>query len=208
VPLHRYLAQVEGLKEAGDEPGGGLADHDAPWPRQLLQSCGQVGRVAHRRVIHPQVVPDLADDDQPSVNADAHLDGQTALGLQLLTVFLQGALHPQCGVHGSPRAILMGNRRAEEGHDAIAGILVDGALEAMHLGRDVLETVIDDLVHDFRIEPFGERGEAGHIGEQDGHLPALPFQRAAGGQDLLGQVLWRVWLERLGTSGEGKGSWG
>ena len=56
----------------------------------------------------------------------------------------------------------------------------------MHLGGEVLEAAIDDLVHDLRIELFSEGGEVGHIGEQHGNLTALPFERTTGRQNLLG----------------------
>jgi hypothetical protein len=65
-------------------------------------------------------------------------------------------------------------------------VLVDRALEAVHLGGEVLEAAIDDLVHDLRIELFSEGGEVGHIGEQHGNLTALPFERTTGRQNLLG----------------------
>src|SRR5262249_18281949 len=40
-----------------------------------------------------------------------------------------------------------------------------------------------------------EGGEVGHIGKQHGDLAALPFERTAGRQNLLGQVPRRVALE-------------
>ncbi len=39
------------------------------------------------------------------------------------------------------------------------------------------------------IELFGDRGEVGHIGEEDGDELALPFQGGARGEDLVGEVL-------------------
>ena len=37
------------------------------------------------------------------------------------------------GMRRTLRVILVGERRAEQGHDAVAEELVDGALEAVHL---------------------------------------------------------------------------
>src|SRR6266511_817865 len=58
--------------------------------------------------------------------------------------------------------------------------------------RDLLEATVDDLVHNLRVELFGERGEVGHIGEQHGDLAAFPLEGAPRGEDLLGQVARRV----------------
>src|SRR5262245_60087773 len=98
-------------------------------------------------------------------------------------------------MHGPPRAALMRDRRSEQSHDTITGVLVNRALEAVHLCRDMLEAAIDDLVHDLRVELFSECGEVGHVGEQHGDLAALPFERTAGGQNLLHQVTWCVALD-------------
>jgi hypothetical protein len=194
-PLHRYLAQVKCLKEARDQAVRGLADDHAPRPRILLQSRRQVGGVPHRGVVHAQVVADLPHDDRAGVDADAHLQGEAAPGVELLAILPHGALEPQSRMHRPPWAVLMGDRRPEQGHDAIAGVLVDRALEPVHLGGDPLEAAVDNLVHDLRIELLGERGEVRHVGEQHGDLAALPFEGAAGGEDLLGQMPGRVALD-------------
>jgi hypothetical protein len=106
-------------------------------------------------------------------------------------------------MHCPSRAVLVGDGRAEQGHHAIAGVLVDRALEPVHLGRDALEAAVDDLVHLVRVEPLGHGREAREVGEEDGDLAALPFEGAAGGEDLLGQVPGRVALGHPRTRSEG-----
>ena len=170
----------------------GLADDHRPGLRQLLQPRRQVGGVAHRRVVHAQVVANLAHHHQPGVHADAHLHAQTALRLELAAEVLHGALHAQGGVYGPARAVFVGNGGAEQGHHAVAGVLVDGALEAVHLGGDEPEAVIHDLVHHFGIEVPGQGREAGRIGEEHGDLLAFPFQGTAGSENLVGQVFGRI----------------
>jgi hypothetical protein len=76
----------------------------------------------------------------------------------------------------------------EQGHDAIPGVLVNGAFETVYLCGDQLEAAIDDLVHLLRVELLGQGREASHIGKQDGNLAAFPFQGTTRVQDLLGQV--------------------
>ena len=119
---------------------------------------------------------------------DAHLQAQTALCLEVATEVLHGALHAQGGVHGPARAVFMGNGGTKEGHHAIAGVLVDGALEAVYLSAHQPEAVIHDLVHHFGIEIPGQGREAGRIGEEYGDLLAFPFQGTAGAENLVGQM--------------------
>ena len=99
-----------------------------------------------------------------------------------------GALNTQGGVHRPAWTIFVRERRAEQGHDPVAGVLVDRALEAVHLGRDALEAAVDDVVYHFGVELLGERSETRHVGEQDGDLLTLAFEGAARREDLLGQV--------------------
>ena len=141
-----------------------------------------------RRVVHAQVIADLAHHHEPRVQANAHLQAEPALGLEGLGHVTDSALNAQGRVHGPAWTVFVRDGGAEQGHDPIAGVLVDRALEAVHLRRNTLEAAVDDLVHHFGVELLGECSEAGHVGEQDGDLLALAFQRAAGGEDLLGQV--------------------
>jgi hypothetical protein len=67
--------------------------------------------------------------------------------------------------------------------------LIDGALEAVDLGRDQLEAPVHDPVNVLGVELFGERRETGHVGEEHRHLSTLALQGGAAGQDLLGEML-------------------
>ena len=82
--------------------------------------------------------------------------------------------------------VLVGDGCAEEGHDAIAGELIDGPLEPMHSVQEDVKAAIHEGMDLLGIEALREGGEPGHVGKQDSDLFALPFERTAGGQDLLG----------------------
>src|SRR2546428_12457294 len=56
------------------------------------------------------------------------------------------------GVHRPAWTIFMRHRRTEQRHDPVARVLVDRALEAVHLGCNAFETAVDDVVHDLRVE--------------------------------------------------------
>jgi hypothetical protein len=163
-------------------------DHHTPWFGHLLEPRGQVGGITHRRVIHAQVIADLADNHEARVNANAHLQCEPTLGPEGLGDVPNSPLNAQRGVHGPARAVFVGERCAEEGHHSIARVLVDRPLEAVHLSGDALEAAVDDLVHHLGVELLGEGGEAHHVSEQDGDLFAFAFEGTPGGQDLLGQM--------------------
>ena len=96
--------------------------------------------------------------------------------------------------------VLVGDRRAEQGHDPVAGELVDRALEAV----DALAEDREEAVHDppplLGVALLGELHRAHHVGEQHRHLLALALQGAAAGADLLGEVL-RGMRARVGRGG-------
>jgi hypothetical protein len=93
------------------------------------------------------------------------------------------------GVAGALRVVLVRDRRAEEGHDAVAGVLVDRALEAMDPLGEELEEAVHDPVPCLGVELLGEAHRALHVGEEHGHVLALALEGGAGGEDLLGEVI-------------------
>jgi hypothetical protein len=208
--LHRHFAQVTHLEKACDVLLCGGTDDHTPRLRHLLEPRGQIGGIPHRRVVHAQVIADLADDHEARVDANAHLQAEPALGMQRLGRVTDGALNTQGGVYRSAWAVFVRQRRTEQGHHPVARVLVDGTLEAVHFRRDALEAAVDDVVYHFRVELLGECGEAGHIGEQDGNLLALTFQCAARCKDLLGQMSRRIGqrLACLIWGWSGGGFWG
>src|SRR5262249_7745635 len=147
----RHLAQVEGLEEATDRPVRRLTHQHAARTGHLLQTRRQVSRVSHSGIVHAQVVADLANDHQASVEPYAHLQSQSTLHLQLFTVCPQRALHAQGGVYRPAWTVLVRYRGTEQGHHPIPGVLVNCAFETVHLRGDQLETTIDNLVHLLRV---------------------------------------------------------
>jgi hypothetical protein len=85
-----------------------------------------------RRIVHAQVVSDLPDDHLARVEAHPDREADPALALELLHVPPQFLLQVQRRVTGTLRMILVRDRRAEQRHDPVAGVLVDRALEAMN----------------------------------------------------------------------------
>ena len=156
VPLHHQLSEVESVEVAGDEAVRRRADEDAARACRLLQSRSDVRGIADRRVVHAQIVADLADHHGPGVDPDPHPERGADLLLHLPVVVAENALDPERRVHSAARTILVRDRRAEERHDAVAGILIDRPLEAVDLRSDELEAAVDDPMHVFGVEPFSQ----------------------------------------------------
>jgi hypothetical protein len=92
--------------------------------------------------------------------------------------------------------VLVGDRRAEEGHDAVARELIDRALVAMHGAGEELEAAVHDRVDDLGIEALRQRAEPHDIGEEHRDLLALALEGSLGREDLLGEMPWRISVRR------------
>ena len=168
------------------------AGEHAARPGVLLESRRHVGRIADRRVVHPEVIADATHDDRTRVEADPHLEGPLEPWGQFAAQVTDSALDREGGVRGAPGRVLVRDGRPEQGHDAVAGVLVDRALEPMHLARDRSETPINDRVDLLGIARLGEGAEARQVGEQHRHLTPLALERGPGLEDLVREVLRRV----------------
>ena len=73
-----------------------------------------------------------AHHDFAGVDSDAALDRRAALGQHFGRIAFQLFLHAQRRIERPLRMVLMGDRRAEQREDAVAGRLHDVAVIAMH----------------------------------------------------------------------------
>jgi hypothetical protein len=93
--------------------------------------------------------------------------------------------------------VLMRQRRAKQGHDAVAEHLVHRAFKAMYGVHHNVDSWVEKLLGRFRIEALDEPGRVLDVGKEHGDLLAFACQGSAGGEDLLGQVGRRVGQRRL-----------
>ena len=178
VPLH------ERCRRAGQVAGIGRG--------QRLHALRQTDGVALRRVVHAQVVTDLADDHLAGVNADARRKADAVRPFDLGGVARELDAQMQRRVAGALRVVLVRDRRAEQRHDAVAGVLVHRPLEAVHaLGEDG-EEAVEDRVPLFGIELLGQLHRALDVGEQYGDLLALAFEGTATAENLFRQMAGRI----------------
>ncbi len=92
----------------------------------------------------------------------------------------------------APRVVLVGDRRAEQRHDAIAGELVHRAFPVVDGVQHELEGAVHQLMELLRVEGAGQLGRALHVDEEDGHVLPFAAERSALGENALGEVPRRV----------------
>jgi len=153
-----------------------------------------VGRLPDRGVVHAQVVADRAHHDLARVEPDANLHLDALRPSQAGRVLPDGVLHAQGGIACAHGVILVGQRRAEQRHDAVAHDLVHRALVAVDGLHHVLEDRIENLARLLRIAVGEQLHRALEVGEQHGHLLPLALERGLGRQDAFGEVPRRVGL--------------
>ena len=82
-------------------------------------------------------------------------------------------MHPQRGAHGPLGVVLVGDRRAEQGHDLVADDLVEVAAEVDDVGDERLEAGVDEAFDLLGVAAGRERGEADEVGHEHGDEAAL-----------------------------------
>ncbi len=94
----------------------------------------------------------------------------------------------QGGRTGALGMVLVGDRGAEERHDAVTGVLVDGPLVSVNAAGKDPEQAIQQAVPFLGIDALRELHRAYDVGEEDGDQLALTPERALGGKNLLGEM--------------------
>ena len=195
-PLHRPGAQRVDLHVAFHQLERRGAEDNRARVRELLHPRRQMRRLADGGVVHPQIRADGPHEHVARVQPDADLDGEAVSAAHAVGVLLHRLLHPQRRVARAHGVVLVGQRRAEQRHDAVAHHLVDGALVPVHGLHHVLEDGIQERAGLLGIAVGEQLHRALEIGEEHRDLLALALQRAPGGEDLLGEVLRRVAVRR------------
>ncbi len=200
-PLDRHGAEGLRLHVPLGQPQRVGGDPDATRRGELFHPGGQMRGLADRGVVHVQVAADGAHDHLAGVQADAHSRLDAEVPARILGVAAHRRLQIERGVARAHGVILVGERRAEQRHDAVAHDLVHRALVAVYGVHHPLEHRIEKRAGLLRIAIGQQLHRALEVGEQHRHLLALARQRVSGAEDPLGQMPGRVVL----GSGEASG---
>jgi hypothetical protein len=153
---------------------------------ELLHALCEADRMALGRVVHAQVVADLADHHFARVEPHAHGEAQAVAPPEFVRVAAQLIAQPKRRVARSLGVVLVGDRSTEERHDPVARVLVDRALEAVHAVGQDLEEAVQDPVPLLGVHLLGQLHRALHVGEENGDLLALALQGGLALEDLVG----------------------
>ena len=155
--------KVELAEDDGARLGGGL------------QARREVDRVADRRVVHPQRVPDPPHDDLAAVQAHPHL--HDPLGAADRDGIGAERRRDVPGREDGPvGVVLVGQRGAEEGEEAVAQELGHDPLVAVDLGQRAGEELLDEAGHRLGADPLGRAGGVDDVAEEGGHGLALALE--------------------------------
>jgi hypothetical protein len=113
-----------------------------------------------------------ADEDLARRDRCAHRDRDTEVVPQLRGQRCARLAQLERGAHGPQRIVLVALAEAEDADDGIAGVLLhDAAVALEHLGAE-RRAALERGVQRLRVEPLGQRGRVGDVGEHDAHEPA------------------------------------
>ena len=144
---------------------------------QRLHPLGEADRVADGRVAAHVAAPDRPGDHLARVDPDPDREVEALGAAQLGGVAGDVLEHPQRRVAGAPRMVLVGDRRAEDGHDPVAGEFVDGPLELLDRPGEDREEALHDVAPLLGVVLLREVHRALDVGEQHGDLLALGIER-------------------------------
>jgi hypothetical protein len=136
-------------------------------------------------VIHAQIAADGTDDNLTRVQSNADLQIYAEGMQRTFGMPLDLLLHTQGCVAGAHGMVLVGDRSAEQRHDAIACRLVDGTLIVMNRLHHQRQDRLEKVASLFRVAVGEQFRRALGIGKQHGNLLALAFDCRPGVQDLL-----------------------
>jgi hypothetical protein len=119
--------------------------------RELFHARRQVRGLADGGIIDSEIAADRAHHDVSGVETDADLHLEPLGATQLVRVTAHGFLHPERGIACAHGVILVREGSTEQGHDAIAHHLIDGALVVVDGTHHALENGIEDLARSFGV---------------------------------------------------------
>jgi hypothetical protein len=153
------------LDGVADQAPGAAAEQDLAGTGGLLQPGGQVDGVAdHQRGAQARV----AGDHLASVDAGVQLQADPPLTPQLLVQVAEGGVHAGGGPGRPEGVVLVDGGDAEDGHDGVAGELLDRT--AVVVDHPPHRLVVDghDLRQRLGVEPLAQGRGAAQVAEDDG----------------------------------------
>ena len=135
MPLRSLRAEVRKLEQVAEQSSRALGDDDAVGLGDALQPRGEVRRVADdAALLRLSRTEQIADDDDPGRDPDAHMQRRAGGRLQLR----RGLDDREPRPHGALGVVLVRLRIAEIGEHAVAHVFGDEAAVARDQARAAL----------------------------------------------------------------------
>ena len=145
-------------------------------PEQDLAGGGgllQTGRDVHRVAGHDLLVA-RAGHHVAGVHPDPAGERHPVVAVELRVQRLERRAHLARGADGAQRVVLVDLRHAEDGHDGVADVLLDGAAVVFDRRPHRVEVPLHDPTDRLGVERLTHRGGAGDVAEHDrDRLPDL-----------------------------------
>ena len=162
----RRRAQLLELERRAHLDGGLRAEHDVALGRDRLEAGRHVHGVAERVVAAAGVAVAGGDHDRAGVHGDPRPDVDVVGLAHVGAVALERALDGEAGADCPFAVVLVGDGRAEDREQPVAGELRDGAVVALDLGRDEPHHLVEEVLRPLRAQRLADRGRARDIGHQ------------------------------------------
>ena len=154
-------AEVLALEQAADLPPCGRVDHHLIRPGEALQACGEVRRLADRRLLARITGANrLADDHQSRCDANPNMEWFAAHGCRA-----DRGGNGEAGPHGAFGIGLSGFRPAEIDQHPVTDVTRNEAVELADRVGDARLVGADDLPQILGVEPRRECGGTDEIAE-------------------------------------------
>ena len=153
---HRLPSKSERLDRLdvdriADQPLGRGRDEGLARLCRLFEPGGHVDRVARDEALTGRRI---AGNDLAGVHTDADGDPEPVVALEPLVQVRDGGVHRRSRPHRTKGVVLMELRDAEDGHDGIADVLLDGPTVRFDRGSQRVEVAGLYAAQGFRVEPL------------------------------------------------------
>ena len=160
-----------------DQPTRPLTYGDRTGGSQRLQPGGEIGGVPDRGIFQPPPGFDRAHDHFAAIDSDPHLDGRLTQLCEPLGMLAQLLLHLERRIEPALRMVLVGDRRAEDRVNAVAGRMHDIAFVTAHRPNHDPQRRVDDRARLLGVEVRHQFRRAFDVRKQGGDHLSLAVDR-------------------------------
>ena len=143
-PFHGDRPERRDLDQAFDEAERVGGRENRSRDCKLFHARGEMSGRPDRAVVYVQIGADRAHHDLSGIEPDADLDGDALAPPYILGEVADLLLHAQRGIGGAHGMVFMSQRRAEQGHDAVAQHLIHRSLVVMDRVHHVLDHRVEE----------------------------------------------------------------